>query len=683
MWSWRWVILLMFIGPWAGGCDSKSAERPTCEEDSQCGESKICRNSRCGSGVRPVGLITFSDAENRVVPVSVEVLVAFSEAMATKVTEAAFGVLKGEHSVPGEFTWAPGDLELRFVPTENLDYGSYYRVVIGATAESLKGVPTGDEQVVDFQTEASPFTVLSHSLDGEEGGTGLLPLISVLTSEPITEESLADSVRVARSLDGSPVDSLVYVGPSKERLFIYPRAPLEGATEYELILEPGAMSEHGNPLSAGLVVTFRTGEFSALEAPEISIGAAPELVTTNSLVEGGYSFRGEAGPREELEWVGVQVGSAGEAPTGRWLEADLVDTAWSFNWDPTLLPSHAEGELEVWVMATNRMGASVTVMTPVRVDVTPAAAPEPVEELPDTWKFRRWEPEFRVEEGAQLQVEFDGVLLEEAALLVEGDRVKLTLELPDQDRSYQLVVKASDSVGNWGGEELVHQVSRIGYTCLSAENGFPPPGITLRSSSDDELGNVVVVYELADGFVEDTYISATSGAEKNHGIEQQLGVGQGPDFRTLIRVPEGVLPSCGTLGFARLSYRAQEVCEGCPGLRSFEAFLVGREWREREVTWNNASQNTPWSEPGVGGEADRGEDPIGVLAEGEEENLLSLELTEAVRLWRASVSEEGGGVLNRGIILLPTEDGSRMLYASEHIDPGLRPTLELHLVEGI
>ena len=373
----------------------------------------------------------------------------------------------------------------------------------------------------------------------------------------------------------------------------------------------------------------------------------------------------------------------GETPKGHWLPAEVVGDTWRFDWFPALLTPLPEGDFEVWAIAVDVSGSTSQGGTSVSVDINPPASAVPTEDLPEGWKFRFWEPEFELEPGAQIQAWIDGVALDQESMTFTGDRVRLTLELPTKDQSYELVVRVFDTSGNEGVEDLVHTVNRTGYTCLSPENNFPPPGITLLSSSDDEMGNVSVVYELGDGFVEDTYISAMGGTTVNHGIEQQLGVGQGPDFRSLVKVPDSMFPSCETLTFAQLNYRAQELCSGCPGLTSFDVFMVRSEWKEREVSWEDASDATPWEEPGANGEMDRSLAALGTLAQGEEANLFSLDLTEVANGWRAAGSEGGEDSINRGIIVLSGEDGSRMLYSSEHIDPALRPSLELHFVEGI
>ena len=192
-----------------------------------------------------------------------------------------------------------------------------------------------------------------------------------------------------------------------------------------------------------------------------------------------------------------------------------------------------------------------------------------------------------------------------------------------------------------------------------------------------------ITYRLGEGAIDDTYINSSGGSGVNHGIEQYIGVGMSPDNKWLMKLPDSFFPPCVTIAFAKVSYQIQPSnCENCPSPTSLDAYVLLRDWDEREVTWDEASLGVSWGNAGASGALDAETLPIGLMVEEESEPVFSIELTSLAQLWaNAKIGAEPMSE-NRGLLLYPSESGTRTIYSSETGSPQLRPTLELNFVES-
>ena len=89
-----------------------------------------------------------------------------------------------------------------------------------------------------------------------------------------------------------------------------------------------------------------------------------------------------------------------------------------------------------------------------------------------------------------------------------------------------------------------------------------------------------------------------------------------------------------------------------------------------------------WENAGATGALDVETLPVGLMAEAESEPVFSMELTSLAQLWANARSGAQPMSVNRGLLLYPSESGTRTIYSSETGSPQLRPILELSFVES-
>ncbi len=199
----------------------------------------------------------------------------------------------------------------------------------------------------------------------------------------------------------------------------------------------------------------------------------------------------------------------------------------------------------------------------------------------------------------------------------------------------------------------------------------------------DEEGNVQITYRLGEGAVEDTYINTSGGTGTNHGIEQYIGVGMSPDNKWLMKLPNTFFPTCAAISFAEIRYQIQpSSCENCPLPTTLDAYVILKDWDEREVTWAEASLGDSWQDSGASGALDVEALPIGLMAEEESGQVFSMVLTSLAQLWANATDGTEPMKENRGLLFYPSESGTRTIYSSETPTSELRPTLELNFVES-
>jgi PKD repeat protein len=104
---------------------------------------------------------------------------------------------------------------------------------------------------------------------------------------------------------------------------------------------------------------------------------------------------------------------------------------------------------------------------------------------------------------------------------------------------------------------------------------------------------------LADSWIQD---EGGKNRDGNMGVLDLMAIGgrwQSTYFRGLIRFDWSSIPAAATVTDARLRlYHTVNAVEGS-NVNDISAYVVLKDWKEREVTWNNYATRHPWTQPGA------------------------------------------------------------------------------------
>lgn len=188
------------------------------------------------------------------------VQVMFSQPMDPESTEAAFTLRKQEDgsAVEGAFGWSGGGATLTFTPTERLEFGALYDIVVSTEAQpaSRQGALAA-ESVNSFRVVPLPSVL---AVSPENGAVGVSPdrTVVVRFSAPVSPTMVLENVSVSPAMTNTTVYSYYseYNGELQLSWFKQPN------TTYTVTIGGDIADEYGNTLGEPTIVRFTTGDYT-------------------------------------------------------------------------------------------------------------------------------------------------------------------------------------------------------------------------------------------------------------------------------------------------------------------------------------------------------------------------------------------------------------------------------------
>ncbi|MCS7039905.1 MAG: DNRLRE domain-containing protein, partial [Caldilineales bacterium] len=167
----------------------------------------------------------------------------------------------------------------------------------------------------------------------------------------------------------------------------------------------------------------------------------------------------------------------------------------------------------------------------------------------------------------------------------------------------------------------------------------------------------------------DSYLSAWAPTE-NYANLDRLALRQPDIMAPVLRFRLDGLPAQARIVEARLSLWVLSRSNDNPATTG--AYPLHRPWRADQVTWQQATADVPWTQPGANGiPADRGAVPLSVQTVTETGRWYDWDLTPLAQAWVADPTTNHG-------VILKALDVPRVLYtfaAAEYPNPAARPRL--------
>lgn len=211
------------------------------------------------------------------------VTVRFSQPMDRASTEAYFLLQDSETyvDVEGEFGWNALSTTLTFTPTQPLEFGAEYEIIVGADAmpASLQGSLRSEYSSL-FRVVPLPSIVRTTPAGG---ATNVLPDQAVIIrfASPMSRTLLMDAITISPLLTTTTVYSYYNEYDGELRIEWFKQAN----TEYSVTVGAEAEDYYGNTLGQETVLNFTTGDYS----PFVQVGLerytqfTPNAVTNVSL----------------------------------------------------------------------------------------------------------------------------------------------------------------------------------------------------------------------------------------------------------------------------------------------------------------------------------------------------------------------------------------------------------------
>ncbi len=188
------------------------------------------------------------------------VQVMFSQPMDPESTEAAFTLRKQEDgsAAAGAFGWSGDGATLTFTPTEWLEFGALYDIVVstGAQPASRQGALAA-EFVSSFRVVPLPSVL---SVSPQDGAVGVAPdrTVVVKFSAPVSSTMVLENVSVSPVMTNTTVYSY-YSEYNYELQLSWFKQP---NTTYTVTVGGDIADEYGNTLGEPTIVRFTTGDYT-------------------------------------------------------------------------------------------------------------------------------------------------------------------------------------------------------------------------------------------------------------------------------------------------------------------------------------------------------------------------------------------------------------------------------------
>ncbi len=216
-------------------------------------------------------------SEGQTVPLEQAIQITFSQPMNKASVEESFVLSKGatpfdDERVAGAFSWSEDGATLTFTPTEKLQIGTAYRLVVDAAiAKGLGGAGLRQGRDFIFSTVPLPYVSYTYPYNGEVGVYPGYNSVTIGFASPMKTETYEG--RYSVSPEPAEITPFAY---STELTLQFEMLP---NTQYTVTLKAGVEDVYGNAIASDYTFSFTTGE----------VAPYAYLIDSNRMVvTGGY-----------------------------------------------------------------------------------------------------------------------------------------------------------------------------------------------------------------------------------------------------------------------------------------------------------------------------------------------------------------------------------------------------------
>jgi len=193
----------------------------------------------------PPKIISFSPTGSNIL-VNKDIKIVFTEPMEKESVEKNFSTVP---QIEGDFIWAEDKKSLIFKPSQNLPFGTNFKIVLGKGTEDEQRKYFPEDVIFYFKTIGRVWA--SFSPFNGANGTNIKTSIKVYFDQPVNQESAKERFKIEPQVNGS-------FSFSEDIMIFYPSAPLSYQTTYKVTILSGVKSIYGLDSNKVFSTTFST-----------------------------------------------------------------------------------------------------------------------------------------------------------------------------------------------------------------------------------------------------------------------------------------------------------------------------------------------------------------------------------------------------------------------------------------